>query len=70
MKLVLALLLATAALAKPTVYFIRHGEKPGGDANGLSDQGEERAQCLRNVFGKDSGYDIGYIMAQGYKASE
>lgn len=31
------------------VYLIRHGEKPDDDSNGLSAQGEERAQCLVNV---------------------
>lgn len=61
--------LAALAAAKPTVYFIRHGEKPD-DGNGLSTQGEERAQCLRSVFGASSGYNIGHIMAQAYKSSE
>ncbi|KAJ5223952.1 phosphoglycerate mutase family protein [Penicillium chermesinum] len=54
---------ATLAIADPTVYLIRHGEKPD-DGNGLSAQGEQRAQCLSNVFGSSSGYDIGHIMAQ------
>lgn len=26
----------------------------------------QRAQCLRNVFGASSGYDIGYILTQDY----
>ncbi|KAJ5895706.1 uncharacterized protein N7473_005105 [Penicillium subrubescens] len=43
---------------------IRHGEKPGDGANNLSAQGEARAQRLRNVFGKESGFDIGYIIAE------
>ncbi|KAL4869864.1 hypothetical protein BDV12DRAFT_70233 [Aspergillus spectabilis] len=51
--------------AKPTVYIIRHGEKPeDDDETGLSTQGEQRAQCLREVFGASSGYNIGYILAQ------
>lgn len=60
------LLLATTALAAtPTVYLIRHGEKPADDdETGLSTQGEQRAQCLRSVFGATSAYDIGHIMAQ------
>lgn len=60
------LLLATTALAAtPTVYLIRHGEKPADDdETGLSTQGEQRAQCLRSVFGATSSYDIGHIMAQ------
>ncbi|KAJ4150697.1 hypothetical protein LMH87_011434 [Akanthomyces muscarius] len=69
MQLITILGLAAAvASAKPTVYFIRHGEKPS-DGDGLSAQGMQRAQCLRNVFGASSGYDIGYIMAQTPKSS-
>jgi hypothetical protein len=49
--------------SKPTVFFIRHGEKPPfGD--GLSIDGLQRAQCLRNVFGKNSSFAIDLIMAQ------
>ncbi|KAE8382018.1 hypothetical protein BDV26DRAFT_278417 [Aspergillus bertholletiae] len=64
-------LLAAAAtvMGSPTVYLIRHGEKPDDGGNGLSAQGLERAQCLRSVFGKASQYDIGYIMAQTPKKS-
>lgn len=48
---------------------IRHGEKPAKDANsndvdGLSAQGTERAQYLSEVFGPNSPYDIGYILAE------
>jgi hypothetical protein len=68
MKFLLSLvslsLSAAFASADPIVYLIRHGEKPSDGGNGLSAQGEQRAQCLRNVFGDGSGYDIGYIMAQ------
>ena len=51
------------------IYLIRHGEKPpkaadGKDVNGLSTQGVERAQKLCQVFGKDSIYDIQYIIAE------
>lgn len=67
--LVTLTLAAVAAAAKPTVYFIRHGEKPADDdEHGLSAQGMQRAQCLRKVFGADSTYDIRYIMAQTPKA--
>ncbi len=52
-----------------TVYFIRHGEKPDDDdATGLSAQGVQRAQCLRQVFGAGSAYGIGYILAQQPKS--
>ncbi|KAJ5885417.1 phosphoglycerate mutase family protein [Penicillium taxi] len=62
---VLALAVAASlAAADPTVYFIRHGEKPSDGGNGLSTQGVERAQCLRSVFGASSGYNISYIMAE------
>lgn len=67
MKSVAVLLLASAALAsaaKPTVYFIRHGEKPADGSTGLSPQGQQRAQCLRSIFGASSQYNIGYIMAE------
>ena len=63
----LALGLNALVSAQATVYFIRHGEKPSS-GNGLSSQGEERAQCLRSVFGSDSQYNIGYVMAQAYKS--
>lgn len=60
-----------AAAAKPTVYLIRHGEKPADDDEvGLSAQGEQRAQCLRTVFGAASKYNIGYILAQTPKDGE
>ncbi|KAJ5152678.1 uncharacterized protein N7482_009156 [Penicillium canariense] len=62
-----ALTAATLAVADPTVYLIRHGEKPSS-GNGLNAQGEERAQCLRTVFGASSGYNIGHIMAQTPKS--
>ncbi|KFY69740.1 hypothetical protein V501_08360 [Pseudogymnoascus sp. VKM F-4519 (FW-2642)] len=58
----LPLLLVPAVAAKSTVYLIRHGEKPSS-GNGLNAQGLQRAQCLRNVFGSSSSYNIGYIMA-------
>lgn len=62
------LAIASLAVASPTVYLIRHGEKPDS-GNGLSTQGLERAQCLRTVFGASSGYNIGHIMAQTPKSS-
>ncbi|CEJ90957.1 hypothetical protein VHEMI06706 [[Torrubiella] hemipterigena] len=66
MKFLNVLALATAAAAaKPTVYLIRHGEKPADDnEHGLSAAGVKRSQCLRNVFGAKSSYNIGHIMAQ------
>lgn len=59
----LALAGATLATAQSTLYLIRHGEKPS-KGSGLNAQGQQRAQCLRNVFGSSSGYDIQYIMAE------
>ncbi|RDA88864.1 hypothetical protein CP532_5462 [Ophiocordyceps camponoti-leonardi (nom. inval.)] len=53
------------AATRPTVYFIRHGEKPRDhDDPYLSPRGEKRAQCIRKVFGSASDYNIGHIMAQ------
>lgn len=63
------LTLAASAAAAPTVYLIRHAEKPADGGVGLSFQGQERAECLRNVFGASSEYNIGYIMAQTPKKS-
>lgn len=60
---------AGAAAAAPTVYLIRHGEKPADGSDGLSTQGMQRAQCLRNVFGASSQYNIGYILAETPKKS-
>ncbi|PKY04152.1 putative phosphoglycerate mutase family protein [Aspergillus campestris IBT 28561] len=56
----------------PNVYLIRHGEKSGlSKDRGLNSEGELRAECLRNIFGANSTYDIKYILApkfnkQGY----
>lgn len=63
MQISILALFTSLVASKPTVYFIRHGEKPA-DGDGLSAQGEQRAQCLRTVFGKSSPYEIGHIMAQ------
>ncbi|OAP56125.1 hypothetical protein AYL99_09304 [Fonsecaea erecta] len=57
----------------PILYLIRHGEKPpkeadGDDSPGLSAQGITRAQGLVQVFGHDSPYNIGYIIAQKPKS--
>jgi hypothetical protein len=49
------------------MYMIRHGEKPAKsdkDQDGLSKEGEKRAEALVTVFGKDSGYNIQYILAE------
>jgi len=60
-------------MTAPILYLIRHGEKPpklpnGEDADGLSTKGVERAQGLRQVFGKNSQYNIGYIVAEHPKS--
>lgn len=62
-SLLATLSLLSLASAQATVYLIRHGEKPSS-GNGLNSQGQQRAQCLVNVFGSSSGYDIGHIMAE------
>ena len=69
---VLSALTAAAAVAAkkstgPTVYMIRHGEKPAS-GDGLSAAGLQRAQCLRSVFGASSAYHIDYIMAMTPKS--
>lgn len=54
----------------PTVYLIRHGEKPSDGSVGLSATGVLRSQCLRTVFGNSSQYNINYIMAQQYDSGK
>ena len=61
--------LVGAVSAQQTVYLIRHGEKPADGGDGLSIQGMQRAQCLRNVFGASSEYNIDYIIAEQPKSS-
>lgn len=71
MKTAVALFsLLPVVFGQATVYLIRHGEKPADGGTGLSPQGEQRAQCLKNVFGPSSDYDIGYIMAEAYKSGK
>ncbi|KAK0539586.1 hypothetical protein OC835_001072 [Tilletia horrida] len=69
-NLALPLLAASTAWAAVSneIYLIRHGEKTSDDSVGLSTQGQQRAQCLRNVFGRSSTYRIGKIFAQAYKS--
>ncbi|KAF8863023.1 hypothetical protein BDZ45DRAFT_766552 [Acephala macrosclerotiorum] len=67
-QLFIPLFVATVS-AQSTVYLIRHGEKPADGSNGLTAQGQQRAQCLRIVFGASSSYGIGYIIAEQPKAS-
>jgi len=59
----------------PTIYLIRHAEKPLGGrfpspAGALSDGGMERTRCIRKLFGRRSEYSIGYIMAQKPRSSK
>lgn len=49
--------------ARPTIYLIRHGEKDHHQLVGLNDNGRIRAHCLTHVFGPNSPYKIGYILA-------
>ncbi|KAG2028090.1 hypothetical protein GB937_000543 [Aspergillus fischeri] len=62
--LLASLLITSTAADRPTLYIIRHGEKSGDpEDSGLNADGFRRAQCLRDVFGVNSTYDIGYIVA-------
>ncbi|THH09243.1 hypothetical protein EW145_g2163 [Phellinidium pouzarii] len=67
-----ASLLSVRAEDDPTftniVYLIRNGEMNTNKVgSGLSVQGEERAQCLKNVFAPPSNLTIGYILAEPAK---
>ncbi|KEI36804.1 uncharacterized protein L969DRAFT_54006, partial [Mixia osmundae IAM 14324] len=53
-----------SSLHSSTVYFLRHGEKPLNGANGLSLQGQRRAECIKDLFGPSSERNVGYILAQ------
>jgi len=55
-------------MSQAIVYLIRHGEKPEPEGNGLSAKGVTRADALPGVFGPQSAYNIGYIMAEHPKA--
>lgn len=69
-KLLLAsLAFAGLSFTHPDVYLIRHGEKPK-NGNGLDEDGLDRAECIRHVFGEHSDYNIGLILAQKPKKSE
>ncbi|KAJ6124511.1 hypothetical protein N7471_011828 [Penicillium samsonianum] len=65
----LAIASAATAACSPTVYLIRHGEKPSDGGNGLNAQGVKRSQCIRKIFGQDSDYNITHIMAQTPKSN-
>lgn len=67
---VLLYLLSTSLASsahRPTVYLIRHGEKPK-HGNGMSADGIKRSSCLVDVFGAQSTYNIHLIMAQKPKS--
>lgn len=60
-----------SAREHPTVFLIRHGEKPANpDDHNLTLDGVRRGQCLCTVFGPESVYNISYIMAPTVKWSE
>jgi hypothetical protein len=64
MQLTILFTLGLASLSTAqTVYLIRHGEKPDS-GDGLSADGVQRSQCLRDVFASSTPYDIGKIIAQ------
>lgn len=53
---------ATQQATGPTYYLIRHAEKNGDGT--ISSQGMKREQCLVNLFGKGSSYNIQHIFTQ------
>jgi hypothetical protein len=52
---------ATPPASDPS-QIIRHGEKPADGGPGLTPEGKQRAQCLTDVFGASSKYNIGYAL--------
>lgn len=59
---VVASVFAVGVAAKPTIYLIRHAEKNHDGT--ISARGKEREQCLIDVFGRNSNYNIQKIIAQ------
>ncbi|RAK98425.1 putative 60S ribosome biogenesis protein Rrp14 [Aspergillus ibericus CBS 121593] len=58
------LVISASIPSPPTVYLIRHGEKPPDpEDSGLNADGFKRAECLRDLFGVTSPYSIGHVMA-------
>ena len=51
---------ASAAAAHPDIFLIRHAEKNRDGT--ISAQGMKREQCLIDVFGRDSQYNIQKII--------
>ncbi|KAJ3494503.1 hypothetical protein NLG97_g4036 [Lecanicillium saksenae] len=54
--------IAVGVAAHPNIYLIRHAEKNSDGT--ISARGKEREQCLIQVFGRDSGFDIQKIIVQ------
>lgn len=54
--------LAAGAAAQPNIFLIRHAEKNSDGT--ISAQGMKREQCLVNVFGRDSDFNIQKIIVQ------
>ena len=54
--------LAVGAAARPNIFLIRHGEKNHDGT--ISAKGMEREQCLVDLFGRDSRFDIQKIIVQ------
>lgn len=57
-----SILSAAAKTDVPSYYLIRHVEKTSDGS--ISAAGLKRAECLVTVFGKNSKYNIAYIMTQ------
>lgn len=54
--------LAAGAAARPNIFLIRHAEKNSDGT--ISAQGVEREQCLVQLFGSDSQFNIQKIIVQ------
>ena len=61
-------LVARSKDIKADVYLIRHGEKIDDDHTGLSPRGEQRADCVENVFSQDQ-LKVDAIITQDYKSN-
>ncbi|CAG9984932.1 unnamed protein product [Clonostachys byssicola] len=72
MKLAIVFLLVSLAVCfkrpgRPNIFMIPHGEKMTNGSDRLSEDGLARAECLREIFGPGSVFNIGFIIVPKYK---
>jgi hypothetical protein len=61
--MLLGVICLIVAVSAQNIYLIPPAENQGKE-NGLSVDGNTRAQCLTKTFSSSTSFDIGYIIAQ------